>query len=174
MAFKFLESGYSVLFTFITIRSNPSLVETMHIVVWEHFDILQKKNSLNTLSNSWMTSFSNKTFIFYLLGNNHYLFHQILIILVDINTKNDSFYLQWAYNSWRNNEVAHEECNFRPRWLYFGELAYDRPSQLSLSCLGNWAPPSPPISLVLLHQQWSRKQPNLQVLKMHFVQANPA
>lgn len=85
MAFKFLESSYSVLFTFITIRSNPSLIETTHIVVWEHFDILQKKkNSLNThYIQFWMTSFPIKLLYF--------IYWEIIIILFSSNT----YYFGW-------------------------------------------------------------------------------
>lgn len=132
MAFKFLESSYSVLFTFITIRSNPSLIETMHIYsgLGTFWYFSKKKIFKHPLYPILNDIFSNTTFIFYLRGNNHY-FHRIIIILVDRNTKNENFYLQWAYNSGRNNKVAHE-CNFRPRLLFFGELAYDHPS---LNCL---------------------------------------
>ena len=176
MAFKFLESSYSVLFTFITIRSNPSLIETMHIYsgLGTFWYFSKKKIFKHPLYPILNDIFSNTTFIFYLRGNNHY-FHRILIILVDRNTKNENFYLQWAYNSGRNNKVA-RECNFRPRVLYSGELAYDRPS---LSCLCSVLETEHPLHLLsLLSSPHTNSDPgkqlNLQVLKMHFVQANPA
>ena len=152
--------------------------QCIYIVVREHFYILQKKRKKNSLNTHyiqfWMTSFPIKLLYF--------IYWEIIIIFIEyllfwlIETqKNESFYLQWAYNSGRNNKVAHK-CNFRPRLLYFGELAYDRPS---FNCLCPVLETEHPLHLLsLLSSPYTNSDPgkqlNLQVLKMHFVQANPA
>ena len=77
MAFKFLESSYSVLFTFITIRSNPSLIETMHIYSGlGTFWYFSKKKSLNIhYIQFWMRSFPIQLLYF--------IYGEIIIIFIE-------------------------------------------------------------------------------------------